>query len=124
MYSQMRDALDLDLTQFFVRDNFAARRNSGESAGVAYDPESLITGEEESRGLTYLDKRQWPDEATYRNAVAGRIPVDEIPVIAPRVKSPNYRAQVLAALDTAIADSTPPQAADDSDELFEAGPRY
>ena len=71
----------------FESDNFTERRTGGaESFGNAYDPESLLTGAESAAGLTYDDHRVWPSERLYRDAVAGRISVDDIPSIAPRQK--------------------------------------
>lgn len=76
------------IPNYFQQDNFAARRSGAgsENFGVAYDPESLLTGAEASVGLTYRDKRVWPDADTYNAAVAGRISADLIPSIAPRVR--------------------------------------
>ena len=54
--------------------------------GVAYDPESLLTGAEELAGLTYRDKRVWPSEEAYKRAVEGRLTPEQIAAIAPRVK--------------------------------------
>ena len=76
------------IPNYFQRDNFTARRSGAgsENFGVAYDPESLLTGAEASVGLTYRDKRVWPDAETYKAAVAGKISADLIPSIAPRVR--------------------------------------
>lgn len=70
----------------FEQDNFRERRNSSPAAGVAYDPESLLTGAEAAAGLTYRDRRQWPSEEAYQNAVAGKLTPEEIAEIAPRRK--------------------------------------
>ena len=70
----------------FTQDNFAERRNNSPSAGVAYDPESLLTGDEEAAGLTYRDKRVWQSEEAYREAVAGKYTPEQIAQIAPRVR--------------------------------------
>ena len=70
---------------YFTRDNFTWRRTTGHNA---YDPESLLTQAEIDAGLDYTDARVWPDKATYERAVSGEIPVDQIPVIAPRVRTP------------------------------------
>lgn len=75
------------IPNYFAQDNFAERRSGGSEAyGVHYDPESLLTGAEAAAGLTYKDKRIWPDSDTYRAAVAGRISPELIPSIAPRVR--------------------------------------
>lgn len=73
---------------YFQQDNFAARRSGAGDVnyGNAYDPESLLTGAEAAAGLTYRDKRVWPSEALYKEAVAGRIAPDLIPSVAPRVR--------------------------------------
>lgn len=71
----------------FEKDNFATRRTGGaDSYGNAYDPESLLTGAESDAGLTFGDKRLWPSQRLYDDAVAGRIAVDDIPAIAPRIQ--------------------------------------
>lgn len=74
------------IANYFQGDTFAERRNATPSAGVTHDPESLITGAEAAAGLTYRDKRVWPDEETYRRAVEGRLTPDQIAAVAPRVK--------------------------------------
>lgn len=75
------------IPNYFQTDNFAERRSGSETSyGVKFDPEALITGGEALVGLTYADKRVWPDAATYEAAVAGKIPTDLIPSIAPRVR--------------------------------------
>ena len=71
---------------YFGRDNFKDRRNATESAGVHYDPESLLTGAEIAAGLGYSDRRVWPSEDIYREAVAGRMTPEQVAAIAPRVK--------------------------------------
>tara|TARA_R110000868_G_C10746658_1_gene752850 strand:+ start:574 stop:960 length:387 start_codon:yes stop_codon:yes gene_type:complete len=68
-------------------DQIAIRRsNSPTSYGNPYDPESLMIGSEDQQGLTPYDKRLWPDLATYKEAVSGRLTSEEIVKIAPRVK--------------------------------------
>ncbi len=74
------------VANYFQGDTFAERRNATESAGVAYDPESLLTGAEIAAGLGYQDRRQWPDEETYRRALEGRFTPEQVASIAPRVK--------------------------------------
>lgn len=85
---------------YFEEDNFAARRSgAGENNyGNAYDPESLITGGEVAAGLTYEDKRVFPDEETYRRAVAGEIRPEDIPGVAPRVRKVPIRSERLERL--------------------------
>jgi len=79
----------------FEADNFAVRRTGGpNSYGVAYDPESLISGAEELAGLTYADKRLWPSREVYAAAVAGRLTPEDVLAIAPRhegLRVPSYR---------------------------------
>ena len=99
----------------FESDNFVARRTGGaDSYGNAYDPESLLTGAESAAGLTYTDKRLWPSQRLYDDAVAGRIAADYIPAIAPRqqglretsvreITLPIYRGTETAPLPTAAA---------------------
>lgn len=73
----------------FDKDLFTARRSGAgvSNYGNPYDPESLITGGEVAQGLTYADKRSWPNQAEYDRAVSGEIPTDQLPSIAPRVRS-------------------------------------
>ena len=74
------------VANYFAGDTFQERRNATPSAGVAYDPESLLTGAEEAAGLTYRDKRVWPSEEAYKRAIEGRFTPEQIASIAPRVK--------------------------------------
>ena len=71
---------------YFATDTFRERRNSQPGAGVAYDPESLLTGAEEKAGLGYRDKRVWPNEETYTRAVSGGMTPEQVAAGAPRVK--------------------------------------
>lgn len=80
--SRVTAAID---TTYFDSDTFAKRRTNQSGGGVAHDPESLLTGDEIARGLTYRDKRVWPSQQAYDDAVSGKTPVSEIPRIAPRV---------------------------------------
>lgn len=73
---------DLD----FSGDNFLQRRASQAGAGVAYDPESHLTGEEIAQGLDYDCPRVWPSPQLKALAVAGELPLSDIPTIAPRVR--------------------------------------
>ncbi len=70
----------------FEGDNFSQRRASQSGAGVAYDPESLLTGEEIAAGLDYDCPRVWQNHATKQAAQTGEIPTRLIPSIAPRRK--------------------------------------
>jgi hypothetical protein len=74
------------IANYFQGDTFAERRNATPSAGVAYDPESLLTGAEIAAGLGYKDRRVWPDEETYKRAVEGRLTPEQVAAVAPRVK--------------------------------------
>jgi hypothetical protein len=73
----------------FDSDNFAQRRASQKGAGVAYDPESLITGEEVAAGLTYHDKRDWfcLGERNRQAAHQGLITPEDVALAAPRRKA-------------------------------------
>ncbi len=75
------------IANYFQGDTFAERRNATSFAGVAHDPESLLTGSEIAAGLTYADRRQWPDEATYRAAVEGRLTPEQVASVAPRIRT-------------------------------------
>lgn len=69
----------------FEKDNFSSRRTTGHNL---YDPESLLTGAEVAAGFTFDNShRDWPTEEAYDDAVAGRIGVESIPHVAPRVFS-------------------------------------
>jgi hypothetical protein len=71
----------IDFQSKFEKDNFAIRR----SRGNWYDPESLITGAEIARGLTYTNsKRYWENQSYYLLAVEGYLTIEEIIRIAPR----------------------------------------
>jgi hypothetical protein len=67
----------------FTADNFSKRRTTEHNL---YDPESLLTGAEMARGLDYDCPRLFIDEETYINCCTGKIPVDAIPEVAPRVR--------------------------------------
>lgn len=75
-----------DFPSFFEDDLFSLRRSgTAFAAGNPYDPESLLTGGEIQNGLTYTNsRRNWPDEATYLEAVGGGMTREEILRIAPR----------------------------------------
>lgn len=67
----------------FDKDNFTLRRTTGHNM---VDPESLISGAEIARGMTYTNsKRNWRDEAHYISAVTGAIDTDTVLSTAPRV---------------------------------------
>jgi len=69
----------------FTNDNFNIRR----SMGNWYDPESLISGKEIARGMTYKNsKRNWVAEFHYLEAVEGRMSVEDILATAPREFTP------------------------------------
>lgn len=74
------------IANYFQGDTFAERRNATPSAGVAYDPESLLTGAEAEAGLTYQDRRLWPSEAAFIAAIEGRLTPEQVAAVAPRVK--------------------------------------
>ena len=80
------------IPNYFATDNFAERRNATESAGVAYDPESLLTGGEEAAGLGYKDRRVWPSKEVFVRAVSGEYTPEQIAAIAPRVKTVSHAA--------------------------------
>ena len=70
----------------FKEDLFPERRNSSDSAGVPYDPESLLTQGEVDRGVGYEDHRVWRDRNEYAKAVGGNYNSEWIVANAPRVK--------------------------------------
>lgn len=75
----------IDFPSHFEEDNFNERRASCVGAGVAYDPESLISGAELSVGLDYRNsKRHWRNETHYLAAVKGWLTTEQILISAPR----------------------------------------
>ncbi len=75
--------------EYFGKDNFTSRRTTGHNL---YDPESLITGEESERGLTYQNsERSFASVSTELSAYSGELTTDEILVYGPRrLKTGNY----------------------------------
>jgi hypothetical protein len=70
----------------FKQDLFEIRRTNQVGAGVPYDPESLISGDEEAQGMTYINShREWPNEESYAMATEGRMTTEEILAFHPRV---------------------------------------
>ena len=66
----------------FENDNFTSRRTTGHNM---FDPESLMSGEEETQGMTYLNShRLFPDAKSEDDAITGKIGTDEVLRIAPR----------------------------------------
>lgn len=71
-----------DFGSLFEQDNFAFRRTTGHNL---YDPESLITGAELARGLTYTNSRRgWLGYRQYHLAARGYFDVETIAAIAER----------------------------------------
>ena len=79
-----KNVVQMDNKQLFEKDNFESRRSTGNNM---YDPESLLTGAEIERGLTYYDKRVWTSPEVERLAIEGKMPIALIPTIAPRRKA-------------------------------------
>ena len=69
----------------FGSDNFSGRRTTGHNL---YDPESLLSGEEQLQGLGYDNPRVWPNYSLYLDACNGFLTAEEILVIAPRKCTP------------------------------------
>lgn len=75
----------------FNQDLIKDRRNATESAGVPYDPESLLTGAEIERGLGYYDKRVFGSDWAREKACSGEYPLEAIPeTLGPRIKDTSY----------------------------------
>ena len=69
--------------ELFEKDNFANRRTTGHNM---YDPNSLMSGAEADKGMTYLNsKRLFPNLETELAAIDGRLTPEEILNVAPRV---------------------------------------
>ena len=80
----IKTAHAVGLLPSFTEDNFTVRRPQGNNM---WDPESLITGEESAKGLTYQNShRVFPTLESQLDAIHGRIGVDEVLRIAPRVR--------------------------------------
>lgn len=78
-------------------DNFAERRASQAGAGVSYDPDSLLTGEEMAAGLDYDDLRDRGNDwqkigSSWQRACAGELTQDVITLQHPRRKGLRYTA--------------------------------
>jgi hypothetical protein len=77
----------IDFPSFFGSDLFSSRRSGTNGVGNPYDPESLLTGGESAKGMTYANsRRDWISETDYRAAVAGFVPTDALVQLAPRVR--------------------------------------
>ena len=74
------------VVSYFNSDNFAALRSATDSAGVAYDPDSLLTEGEVQQGLGYYDPRQYASQLDYDLMVRGDVESEAIVQIAPRVQ--------------------------------------
>jgi hypothetical protein len=75
-------ATNLGMLDRFENDNFTSRRTTGHNM---FDPESLMSGEEEARGMTYTNSRRvWPSADVELDAIEGRIDTDEVLRVAPR----------------------------------------
>jgi hypothetical protein len=85
----------IDFPSRFTADNFTSRRTTGHNM---YDPDSLITGEEIARGMTYTNStRSWRNEEHYIQAISGELSPEEIAESAPRMlKSADVKSQGLA----------------------------
>lgn len=76
-----------DFPSRFERDLFTERRSGTcYTSGNPYDPEGLLTGEEDNAGMDYDNSRRgWASEEDYNRAVGGHITPEEIAQVAPRV---------------------------------------
>lgn len=69
----------------FDQDNFAQRRASQNGAGVAYDPNSLLTGYEISEGFSYENSfRSFETHRLKQQAVAGELTTEEVLTVGAR----------------------------------------
>src|ERR1035438_1385307 len=72
-----------DFPSKFDHDNFVSRRTTGHNM---FDPDSLISGKEITKGLTYRNSaRSWKNQEHYLAAVRGDITTEQILESAPRV---------------------------------------
>jgi hypothetical protein len=84
----------MDITKHFEGDNFSERRASIVGAGNAYDPDSLLTGDEVAKGMTYDNSyRDYPSQSEYDRIITGQVPTEEILRIAPRRFKPERQPQ-------------------------------
>lgn len=73
-----------DFDGFFASDNYDLRHATGHNM---LDPESVITGNEISQGMSYANsRRQYPDIETYVKAASGDLGAGELSKTAPRVR--------------------------------------
>ena len=73
-----------DFDGFFATDNYDLRHATGHNM---LDPESVISGAEISKGMTYANsRRQYPDIETYVKAASGDLSAGELQRVAPRVR--------------------------------------
>jgi 2'-5' RNA ligase len=74
-----------NISRHFEGDNFAERRAAITGAGNAYDPDSLLTGAEHAKGMTYDNSyRAYPSQAVYDHIVSGKVSTEEVLRLAPR----------------------------------------
>ena len=66
----------------FEKDNFTSRRTTGHNL---FDPDSLITGEESEKGLTYANSsRKFPDAETREKVIRGEVSQTDVVRLYPR----------------------------------------
>jgi len=91
------DTVETKTEKLFAEDNFTKRRTTGHNM---FDPESLISGEEAAKGMTYDNSRRvWPDTDTELDAIEGRISTDEVLRVAPRQFKPVLSMREIMAGD-------------------------
>lgn len=89
---------------YFMGDTFSQRRSNSESAGVAYDCESLLTGEEIAAGKSYGNPRLQRNGAAL-DLMSGNIAVADVPGIAPRGLAVTVKARDFGLLTLSRRDA-------------------
>lgn len=73
---------EVDAKETFAKDNFTSRRTTGHNL---FDPDSLLSGAEESQGLTYGNSsRKFPDVETREAVIRGEVSQADILQLYPR----------------------------------------
>ena len=66
----------------FEKDNFTSRRTTGHNL---FDPDSLLSGEEEAKGLTYANSsRKFPSAEVRESVIRGEMAQADILKLYPR----------------------------------------
>lgn len=88
----------------FDQDNFRERRASQNGAGVAYDPDSLITGTEVEAGLDYENSTRSFDTPKHdKQAKQGKLSTRKVLQFGPRTLKPDHALNTSEHAEATIA---------------------